>query len=1301
MPDYMADANDLSWATYRDAVTYLTRLSLANRLIVGLVTVAIVVFGVLATRSLKQELLPSTQIPTAVVTATYPGATPQIVADDVSTPIERAVGAVSGVTEVTSTSSNGIASITVQWDYGLDNDKVVANIRSAVDSVSTLPSDVETSVLTGSTDDIPVLLLAVSTDLPLDESGRLVSNVAVPELSGIDGVRQVEVTGENTTQLTITLRPKDLTKYDLSAQAVTQAVQSQLTVLPAGNAYDKTLELAVQVGTDTDSVKQVKALAIPTSEDPIALSKVADVAIESLSSSSLARADGRPALSVSVLKESDADAVAISHAVADAVPGLEQTMGHGTQFATVFDQAPLIEQSIHDLTVEGALGLVFAVLVILLFLLSVRSTLITAISIPLSLLIALIGLQVGGYSLNIFTLAALTVAVGRVVDDSIVVLENIKRRDTGHVALTPADIVASVKEVAGAVTASTATTVAVFLPVAVVSGVTGELFRPFAITVAVALTASLLVSMTVVPVLAYWFLRGGKRRAAAAAAVPAAAVPATAGTSAAAVPGHEATDFSTTTAHTAEENKVTRLQRGYLPVLGWGLRHPVFTLALALVVFVGTMGGATLLKTDFIGSVSDQSVLTLKQELPAGTRLEAMSEAAEQIEGVLADDPDVKSYLTTIGGSIYAPVGTGANTAEITVNLVEGATAEQVKPDLESRLGELGEGAGTVTVTQAANGSTNTDLSVTVKGENLEDLRTGAEQVENAIAAIPGLEDVTSNLAEERKLLQVRVNSKRAADLGFTQAEIGQAIAGALRGTKVGTVTLSGEQREVWVRTQDATDPTAKDVANLVLPVSQLQQAKAQQKASDKLSKRSDKISDRQEALGDEQKAMSKEQQAKADEATRESLDKLKDQRADAVDARADTRADLRRARAKLGPAQDDLDDANAALKKAQQALAALPPVAVPNPSNPTDPAAAPASAQWIAAKAAVDGAAQGVQAAAPQVAQIEGTISQLEAAIEQSDKAIDQLDEQISSVRDQQSETAEQRRKADELSSEQDQISEDQKALAEDQKNLSDVRAKAVRVKDVAKVTEVLAPTTVTQIDGDPSVTITATPKAEDLGSLSATVQTTLTGLDLPAGVSAELGGAATDQQEAFAQLGLAMLVAIALVFLIMVGTFRSLLQPLILMVSIPFAATGAIAGLLITDTALGVPAMVGLLMLIGIVVTNAIVLIDLINQYRGRGEDLRTAITDGARLRLRPIIMTACATIFALIPMGLGLTGGGAFISQPLAIVVIGGLVSSTILTLLLVPVLYSLVERRSEKKRLRRLAEAAGQADATATA
>jgi multidrug efflux pump subunit AcrB len=1204
-------------------MTSLTRLSLANRMIVGLATLAIVVFGVLATLNLKQELLPSIQVPTAIVTASYSGVSPQIVADDVSTPLETALSGVSGVTKVQSTSTNGMATITVEWEYGLDPDKVVADIRNGVDGVvPTLPEEVETEVLTGSTDDIPVLLLAVASDASLDEAGRQVENVAIPELSGIDGVRSVTMTGENTTQLLVTLRPKDLRKHDVTAQAVTQTVQGQATVTPAGSSFDKNLELAVEVGTSPNTVKQFRALQVPTPDGPVSLSKVADVKVDSIESTSVARADGRPALSLAVLKDTDADAVEISHTVAAMIPSIQQKLGDNTTITTIFDQAPLIEQSIHDLTVEGLLGLAFAVLVILAFLFSVRATLITAISIPLSVLIAMIGLQLGEYSLNIFTLAALTVAVGRVVDDSIVVVENIKRRAAGHQTLTAGDILTSVKEVAGAVTASTLTTVIVFAPVAIVSGVVGELFRPFAITVALALGASLLVSMTIVPVLAYWLLRGGVRRE----------------QQAAQTAGDEADTAVEAESHTAEETKVTRLQRGYLPILRFGLGHPFITLGLALLVFLGTLGSATLLKTDFLGSVTDQTTLAIQQELPPGTRLSTTSAAAEQVENLLRADPQVKNYLTTIGGSLVPGAPRNTNTAEFTVLLVQGARADALRPQLQQKMAELDASAGDITVTMTNNEGTTSDLTVTVSSENTKDLQTGATRIEQELETVPGLTDMSSNLEEQRKVLRVSVDKKKAASLGFTQGEVGQAVSSALRGTRVGSVTLSGEQRDIFVRSQEADEPTPTDIGNLELPVSQLQQQKAQDKAADELA-------DKQQALADEQ-------QRQAEQATADQKAELREQRRNLQNNRSDTLDELSKTRRQLTDSRRQL-----------ARLRANPPR--PNPSVPPVPVTADvlAQQQWQ----------QQVAQQTAAVAQTEQGIEQIQASIEQLDESIDQLNEQLDSVDEQAREAEEQREK--------------QQELQDEQEALADVRAKPVKVKDVAKVQEVLAPTTVTQIEGTPSVTITATPEAADLGELTATIQGKLGAItDLPPGVTATLGGAADDQREAFNQLGLAMLVAIALVFMIMVGTFRSLLQPLILMVSIPFAATGAVAGLLITDTALGVPAMVGLLMLIGIVVTNAIVLIDLINQYRRRGQDLHTAIIDGARLRLRPIIMTACATIFALIPMALGLTGGGAFISGPLAIVVIGGLVSSTVLTLLLVPVLYSLVERRSERRRLR---------------
>ena len=249
------------------------------------------------------------------------------------------------------------------------------------------------------------------------------------------------------------------------------------------------------------------------------------------------------------------------------------------------------------------------------------------------------------------------------------------------------------------------------------------------------------------------------------------------------------------------------------------------------------------------------------------------------------------------------------------------------------------------------------------------------------------------------------------------------------------------------------------------------------------------------------------------------------------------------------------------------------------------------------------------------------------------------------------------------------------------------------IELDEVAEVKEVKTAPTIRHTDSQRSTTVSVTPEGDDLGAVSTEVQSALDEVDLPDTVSVDTGGATQEQNEAFSQLGLAMLAAILIVFVIMVATFKSLLQPLILLVSIPFAATGSVALSLITDTPLGLTSMIGLLMLIGIVVTNAIVLIDLINHFRVRGVDLRTSVVHGARLRYRPILMTAAATIFALLPMALGLTGGGVFISKPLAIVVIGGLVSSTLLTLILVPVLYLLLEgvkeRRAEKKYVKNMA------------
>ena len=390
---------------------------------------------------------------------------------------------------------------------------------------------------------------------------------------------------------------------------------------------------------------------------------------------SISRVNGEPALTISVTKLPAANTVEVSNAVTALLPDLEaslDTTNPGATFTVVFDQAPYIEESIESLATEGLLGLLFAVLVILVFLLSVRATLVTAISIPTSVLIAFIGLQAADYTLNILTLGALTIAIGRVVDDSIVVIENIKRHLIEGVDKA-ATIVHAVREVAGAITASTITTVAVFLPLALVEGVTGELFRPFAFTVTIALVASLFVSLTIVPVLAYWFLKPAKLHkhedeaevAAAAFVDDVWLAPELRGPDGETGLGHAGQAPGAASARPATATAVlepspavatsvdelehpSRLQRGYLPIIEWTLRHGIVTIIIAVLILGGTVAMFPLMKTNFLGS-SGQNTFQVTQELPVGTSLDAMDDASQSVEDAIRGTDGVEIVQTSIG----------------------------------------------------------------------------------------------------------------------------------------------------------------------------------------------------------------------------------------------------------------------------------------------------------------------------------------------------------------------------------------------------------------------------------------------------------------------------------------------------------------------------------------------------------------------------------------------------------------------------------------------------------------------------
>ena len=482
----------------------LAVLSLKNRALIALVTIVAAIFGGLALTSLKQELIPSIEFPQLVVVSTYPGASPEVVSNDVSVPIETAIQGVPGLESTSATSTTNASIIQASFTYGTDLATAEQKINQAINRIkATLPEGVEPNVISASIDDFPVIQLAVTGYDDEETIQAQLEASVIPEIEDVAGVNAAAIVGGVGQRVTITPDQEALAAAGYTQQAIRDALDQNGVLFPGGEITEDGQTLTVQTGSKIASVDEIAALPlVPSTAEQLqagtlTIDDVATVEQKQDPVTTISRVDGEPALTIAVTKLPAANTVDVSTGVLAVLPDLEDSIG-GAEFTVVFDQAPYIQQSIEALAQEGLLGLFFAVIVILIFLLSVRATLVTAISIPTSVLITFIGIQAFGYSLNILTLGALTIAIGRVVDDSIVVIENIKRHYVGDAEKMPS-ILRAVREVASAVTASTVTTVAVFLPIAFVGDMTGELFRPFALTVTIAMTASLFVALTIVP----------------------------------------------------------------------------------------------------------------------------------------------------------------------------------------------------------------------------------------------------------------------------------------------------------------------------------------------------------------------------------------------------------------------------------------------------------------------------------------------------------------------------------------------------------------------------------------------------------------------------------------------------------------------------------------------------------------------------------------------------------------------------------------------------------------------------------
>ena len=990
-------------------MSWLTKIALKKRWLTFIIVALVTGVSIWATITLKQELIPDIELPVTSVIAIYPQASPEEVMNEVTVPVESAISGTAGLRHFMSTSAEGMCSIFARFAFGTDMDEVNSAIRQNLSqltlppAVRDLPSKMpqleeNPRLFAINIDMMPVVMMNLIGDLPLDELQDIATTAIIPRLEAIEGVYHVTLEGGTKDNLLVTPDPEKMNQSGIS--------MSRIAGILAAQEYN--------------SISEVENAAMGA--DTVVLKDIAEVKLGPPPGTALSRTNGKPSVSIMVSKDSEANIVEVANAVAAEAGKIRETLGDGIELLTVLDQSEFIERSISDLTRNAIIGFVLASIVVFLFLMAFRASLVTVISIPLSIVIGFLAMRGLGITINILTLSAMAIVVGRVIDNSIVVLEVIYRRMQEGEAFKEATL-SGVSEVAAPITSATLATIVIFIPLALVGGMVGVLFIPFALTITFALVASLLVALTIVPALSNFSVSGKART----------------------------------------RTGGTWYQRLYTPMLKWSLSHRAAAVAITVVLFFGSLILIPIIGTSFIPEMAEK-MLTVEIETPPGTDLATIEEVAIQAEEVLGGNPQVKTYQTTIGtstslfGSFSTMGGGGISTASIMVILDRNADLEQEAAELRKAYQGIAEkGAITVISGQAmAAQMTGAGLEISVLGDDFDDIADAAERLVTEIAGVDGLVNIEAERISVKPKLNIEPDPAKLMTSGLPMEQ------------------LSGLQQEFYLLIRGGT----------------VAQANTGGKTYDVF----------------------------------------------------------------LEGIVQDLDD----IETANQLMIGYPT---------------------------------------------------------------------------------------------------------------------SVALGDIATVELTEQPTSIQRIDRKLATSISADITARNIGAVNRAVQEKIDALALPPGVEVKAGGVTEEMRETFSGMFIAIIAAILLAYAVLVVSFRSFLNPFIIMVSLPLASIGALLGLLITGYPVGASALMGMLMLVGIALTNAIVLITLVDQLRKRGMSIYDALVEAGQTRLRPILMTALTTMLAMLPLALGL-GEGVLMAAELAVVVIGGLFSSTFLTLLVIPVIYSLL-------------------------
>ncbi len=775
----------------------ISELSVKRPITILMMVMIIITLGFVSFMQLQIDLYPKIEIPVAVVTTSYQGVGPHEIETLISEPLEESLSTVSNIKTVSSISSEGSSMIIVQFNYGTDMDFANLEIREKVDMVKkSLPSDANSPmVLKLDPNSTPVMQIAFTNGEDLTNLQAIIEDKIQSRIERIEGVASVDISGGYEEEIQIKVSQEKLNGYGISLDYIVNILRSENLNLPGGEVFNGDREVLVRTIGELNNLSEIKGLPIPLqTEGVVYLRDIADISLTHKDVSSLNRMNGKSSINMSVQKESSANTVSVAEAVNQELENIKREYP-GFNIETVTDQSEYIKKSINSTARSAILGSVLAIAILYFFLRNVRSTFIIGTAIPVSVIATFAILYFSGITINLMTLGGLALGVGMLVDNAIVVLENIYRfREEGYSRIESAKLGA--EEVGMAVLASTLTTIAVFLPITFTEGMAAMLFNELALTVTFSLLASLLVSITLVPMLASKILKVEKK--------------------------HSKRKFGLLTSIFDKfENVFEVVEKMYKGLLKKAITHRVTTIVLALIIFAVSMGSAILVGTEFM-PVMDEGVIDASIELPTGSSLEDTNEIVSRVEKYISEIPEIDMINTSVGGGgSMSLMPTGENTGTINIVLVDLAererSSEEVANDINSLVEDISGAKIDVSLASSGMSGSSAPISIEIKGDDLDELKKISDDYLKMVSGVPGTINVESNYEEGKPEARIILDRKNASNFGLTASQVASTVRTSISGTIATQYKYDGTEIDVKIMGDERIKQSLSNLTNLLI----------------------------------------------------------------------------------------------------------------------------------------------------------------------------------------------------------------------------------------------------------------------------------------------------------------------------------------------------------------------------------------------------------------------------------------------------------------------------------------------------